>query len=128
MSLDKIEVAAADAVSLAGACKSDPKRARCLTGELGKCECAETARVAVRSAFGGLREEIAKLGRAITGPAERNHSRIKEIVINALTMNSSPTIDMGDSHGARGQPGFITYENHYGHVAADILRGLSEMK
>lgn len=44
-----------------------------------------------------------------------------EIVRGALALHSSPTIDRGDSHGARNQGGYIVYANGVGGLAQAIF-------
>lgn len=46
------------------------------------------------------------------------------VVREAIQMNSSPSIDRSDAHGARGQGAYIVVDNHVRHVAYDIWTAL----
>jgi hypothetical protein len=45
---------------------------------------------------------------------------LTEVIAAALKEFSSPTVDRGDAHGARGQPGYIIWQNQIGFIAAKI--------
>lgn len=41
--------------------------------------------------------------------------------------HSSPTIDRGDAHGARGQAGYVIYENAFPFIAAEMAKALTDL-
>ena len=53
---------------------------------------------------------------------DSRHASIRQIIVDALTSMSSPTVDRGDSHGARGQPGWIIWASSIDFIAAQIAR------
>jgi hypothetical protein len=56
---------------------------------------------------------------------EREMARVREIVIRTLMEHSSPTVDRGDAHGARGQSGYIVWTSSINGIVARIVREIS---
>jgi len=51
-------------------------------------------------------------------------NEIVDMVFEAFRQHSSPTVDMGDAHGAKGQGGMIVWQSSHGFIRAGIARAI----